>query len=107
MSLREIIIDELFELSDYPSIYLAKSNYYFCKKMKEKKLRYINLSIGLKTKPLIRDGITVLENFSQKQRYLVTKGLLRYMQLMNTIPAEHEEKAEVIAKEVYTIGGLM
>ena len=103
-SLREIIIDELFELSDYPSIYLAKSNYYFCKKMKEKKIK-IHKSINWFENQTVDKGW----NYSFRKFFPETKifgyqGFTHYMQLMNTIPAEHEEKAEVIAKEVYTIG---
>ena len=33
--LKKIIKDELAQKSDYPSIFLAKTNYYFCKRMSE------------------------------------------------------------------------
>ena len=102
--LKSVIKEELSELKDYPSMFLARENYYFCKKISQQEIK-INKSINWFENQTVDKGWNYgFRKFFPHVRLIGYQGFTHYMQFMNTIPAKHEEKAKIISKEILTIG---
>lgn len=102
--LKSVIKEELSELKDYPSMFLARENYYFCKKISQQEIK-INKSINWFENQTVDKGWNYgFRKFFPQVRLIGYQGFTHYMQFMNTIPAKHEEKAKIISKEILTIG---
>lgn len=102
--LKSIIEDELSRLTDYPSMFLAKTNYYFCKKISEHGVK-VHKSINWFENQTVDKGWNYgFRKFFPKIKLIGYQGFTHFMHLMNTIPTEQEEKAKIISKEILTIG---
>ena len=102
--LKSVIKEELSELKDYPSMFLARENYYFCKKISQKEIKIYKSINWFENQTVDKGWNYGFRKFFPKVRLIGYQGFTHYMQFMNTIPAKHEEKAKIISKEILTIG---
>lgn len=102
--LKNLIKEELKEFSDYPAMFLAKSNYFFCRRIYEQKIHIHKFINWFENQTVDKGWNYGFRKFLPKTRLIGYQGFTHYMQLMNTIPAHHEEKAKIISKEILTIG---
>jgi len=102
--LKSVIKEELSELKDYPSMFLARENYYFCKKISQQEIKIYKSINWFENQTVDKGWNYGFRKFFPKVRLIGYQGFTHYMQFMNTIPAKHEEKAKIISKEILTIG---
>lgn len=102
--LKNLVKEELKEFSDYPAMFIAKSNYFFCKKIYEQKINVYKFINWFENQTTDKGWNYGFRKFLPKTRLIGYQGFTHYMQLMNTIPAQHEERARIIPKEILTIG---